>query len=240
MQLDHHADWPLPASELLPALELMRSVARADLTALLLHDEATGNLVPALVDGMDGDGISLLGVHKPGNGAFGLVMTEQRRVVIRNAMTYDGLGDLARSIGFRHIEILPLCGVDDGIVGELAIMYRHSRRTSRRQVRLVEDLAKLVVCAVLQARRGLAAELARDSVQLEVSRRTQALARVSHELRTPLQSIAGYLDLLREGAAEPLAPEQARLIGRVYDSEQMPEHVIDDLVALSHIETGHA
>src|SRR6476661_3266584 len=216
MQLDHHADWPLPASELLPALELMRSVARADFTALLLHDEVTGNLVPALVDGMDGDGIALLGVHKPGTGAFGLVMTEQRRVVIRNAWT------------------------DDGVVGELAIMYRHSRRTSRRQVRLVEDLAKLVVCAVLQARRGLAAELARDSVQLEVSRRTQALARVSHELRTPLQSIAGYLDLLREGAAEPLAPEQARLIGRVYDSEQMPEHVIDDLVALSHIETGHA
>jgi signal transduction histidine kinase len=240
MQLDHHPDWPLPASELLPALELMRSVARADYTALLLHDEATGELVPALVDGMDGDRMSLLGVHTPGNGAFGMVMTTPRRLVIRNAMSHDGLADLARAIGFRHIEIIPLCGVREGVVGELAIMYRRSRRTSRRTVRVVEDLAKLVVCAVLQARRGFAAEQARDSVQHEVSRRTEALARVSHELRTPLQSIAGYVDLLREGAAEPLAPEQARLIGRVYDSEQMLEHVIDDLVALSRIETGHA
>ena len=240
MQFETHVDWPLPTSELLPALELMRSVARADFTALLLHDDTSGKLIPALVDGMADDGISLLGVHQAGTGAFGLVMTEQRRMVIRNAMTYDGLGDLARTIGFRHIEILPLCGVGRAMVGELAIMYRHSRRTSRRQVRLVEHVAQLVVCAVLQARRGRVAESTRDTMLGEVHRRTQALARVSHELRTPLQSIAGYLDLLREGAAEPLAPEQSRIISRVYDSEQMLEHVIDDLVALSHIETGHA
>lgn len=238
MQFETHPNWPLPASELLPALELMRSVARADITALLLRDDASDALLPALVDGMDGDGLSLFGVHRSGSGAFGIVMKEQRRMVIRDAMTYDGLGELARSIGFRHIEIVPLCDDDAGMLGELAIMYRHSRRTSRRQVRLVEHLAKLVVCAVLQARRGLAAEHARDSVQVEVSRRTQALARVSHELRTPLQSISGYLDLLREGAAEPLEPEQSRLIGRVCESEQMLERVIDDLVALSRLETG--
>ena len=41
------------------------------------------------------------------------------------------------------------------------------------------------------------------------------MARLSHELRTPLQSIAGYIELLRSGAPEPLTPAQAYLVERM-------------------------
>ncbi len=62
---------------------------------------------------------------------------------------------------------------------------------------------------------------------------------MSHELRTPLQSIAGYIDLLRVGAATPPTPEQARLLARVHDSEEVLVHVIDDLITFSRLEAGH-
>jgi len=62
---------------------------------------------------------------------------------------------------------------------------------------------------------------------------------MSHELRTPLQSIAGYIDLLRIGAADPPSPEQARLLARVHDSEEVLVHVIDDLIMFSRLEAGH-
>jgi signal transduction histidine kinase len=62
---------------------------------------------------------------------------------------------------------------------------------------------------------------------------------MSHELRTPLQSIAGYVELLRAGAVEPLTPALARVLARVHDSEEVLVHVIDDLITFSRLESGH-
>jgi signal transduction histidine kinase len=83
------------------------------------------------------------------------------------------------------------------------------------------------------------AERARESAEQVGRARIQFFARMSHELRTPLQSIAGYIDLLRVGSAEPLTPAQARLLGRVRDSEEILVHVIDDLITFSRLEAGH-
>jgi signal transduction histidine kinase len=40
----------------------------------------------------------------------------------------------------------------------------------------------------------------------------ELLRGATHELRTPLTSIAGYLELLADGAAGPVTGEQARLL----------------------------
>jgi two-component system, OmpR family, phosphate regulon sensor histidine kinase PhoR len=42
--------------------------------------------------------------------------------------------------------------------------------------------------------------------------RDQRLARVGHELRAPLASIAGYVEVLLDGALGDLAPEQVRAL----------------------------
>jgi signal transduction histidine kinase len=96
-----------------------------------------------------------------------------------------------------------------------------------------------VVSAVLQAQRCTAANNARETAEQIGRAKIQFLARMSHELRTPLQSIAGYLDLLRVDGANPLTPTQAHQVERMYISEQILVHVIDDLITFSQLESGH-
>jgi len=240
MQLDTHASWPLPAAELRPALELVLTLARADMTVLLLHDDTSDTLTPAAASGLDDEHVALMGAHRPGTDAFTVALAEHRRIVVRDAWDGDqSFGPLAQALGFRGIEIVPLFGLDGQIVGELVMMFRRARSTSKRMIRLVEQCGQLVVVAVSEARRRADAERARDRTEQAGRAKIQFFARMSHELRTPLQSIAGYIDLLRVGAADPPTPEQARLLARVHDSEEVLVHVIDDLITFSRLEAGH-
>ncbi len=239
MQLDSHGSWPLPAAELRPALELALALARADMTVLLLHDESVGALVPAAAFGIDDEQVALIGSHRAGDD-FGAALSEHRHVVVRDAWQHDGsFGPLAHTLGFRALEIVPLFGGDGQSIGELVMMFRRARSTSKRMVKLVDHCADLVVLAVSQARRRAEAERARDTSEQAGRAKIQFFARMSHELRTPLQSIAGYIDLLRVGVADPPTPEQARLLARVHDSEEVLVHVIDDLITFSRLEAGH-
>jgi signal transduction histidine kinase len=232
--------WPLPARELMPALDLALSLARADIAVLLLHDENTGTLLPALAQGISEEQFALIGERRMNNDPFGIAMTERRRVVVRDVWTeQDSLRPLAHALGFRSMDVVPLVGLDGQTIGEIAMMFRHARGASRRMVQLIEQCGRLVVCTLQQARRRAEAERARDTAEQTGRAKIQFLARMSHELRTPLQSIAGYIDLLRVGAAEPLTPRQARLLARVHDSEEILVHVIDDLITFSRLEAGH-
>jgi signal transduction histidine kinase len=242
MQRDTHAPpaWPLPAAELRPALELALTLARADMTVLLLHDETDGTLVPAVAYGIDDDQAALIGAHRSGADAFSLALSEHRRVVVRDALdANESFKTLAHSLGVRAIEIVPLFGLEGQTIGELVMMFRQDRTTSKRMVRLVEQCGRLVVVALSEARGRADAERARERTEQAGRAKIQFFARMSHELRTPLQSIAGYIDLLRVGAADPPTPEQARLLARVHDSEEVLVHVIDDLITFSRLEAGH-
>ena len=235
-----HGTWPLPADELRPALELAGALARADMTVLLLHDEIAGVVVPAAAQGLTEAQAALLGQHRPGEDAFGLALTQRRRIVVRDVPRREkNLADIARSVGFRTLEIVPLIGLNDEIVGEIVMMYRRARCSSRKMFKLIEDCARLVVMTVQHARRAVEAERAREAAEQVGRAKIQFLARMSHELRTPLQSIAGYIDLLRVGGRDSLSPEQARMLARVHDSEEILVHVIDDLITFSRLEAGH-
>lgn len=240
MQSETHATWPLPATELKPALELTLALAHADMTALFLHDDAAGALFPAVGHGLSEAQCALLGTHRAGVGPFGQALSEHRRIVVRDAWQQgESLSQAAHSLGFRGIEIVPLFGHEDQAVGALAVMYRRARGSSRRSFPLVEQCGRLVASAVLHARRRVEAERARDNAEQVGRAKIQFLARMSHELRTPLQSIAGYTELLRVGAATPLSPAQTRLLDRVRDNEQILVHVIDDLITFARLEAGH-
>jgi two-component system sensor histidine kinase BarA len=64
------------------------------------------------------------------------------------------------------------------------------------------------------------------------------LATVSHELRTPLTSIIGYSEMLSEGLAGPMQPEQAEFVKTIHDNGQHLLSLIMGLLDLSKLESG--
>jgi signal transduction histidine kinase len=64
------------------------------------------------------------------------------------------------------------------------------------------------------------------------------LATVSHELRTPLTSIIGYSEMLTEGLAGEMKPEQFEFVKTIHDNGQHLLSLIMGLLDLSKLESG--
>jgi len=68
--------------------------------------------------------------------------------------------------------------------------------------------------------------------------RTEFISTVSHELRTPLTSIAGYTEMLLDGAAGMLNDEQQSSLNIVKHNVDRLTGMIEDLLDISRIESG--
>ncbi len=68
--------------------------------------------------------------------------------------------------------------------------------------------------------------------------RSAFLAALSHELRTPLNSILGFADVLLSEAEGPLSPEGRENLEVIHSSGQHLRSLIDDILALSALESG--
>jgi two-component system, OmpR family, phosphate regulon sensor histidine kinase PhoR len=74
-----------------------------------------------------------------------------------------------------------------------------------------------------------------DLRRLEAVRR-DFVANVSHELKTPLTSIAGYAETL--AAEAPAGSQTAQFAKTILANAQRMQHLVDDLLDLSRIESG--
>lgn len=239
MQVAADEPWPLPTTELQPALELASALTRADMGVLMLHDDGADALLPAACVGLSDEDRDCIGAQRAGVGPFGQAVSERRRVVIRDvSKEAPAFVPLVDRLGIRTIEIQPLVANGQAI-GALGLMFRQNRSAKKQRAHMVDLTASLLVTAVVQARLRHAAEQQRLEAEQHGRAKVQLMARLSHELRTPLQSIAGYIELLRLGAPEPLTPAQAYLLDRMLDGEQILVHVVDDLITFSRLETGH-
>ncbi|PRY21969.1 ATP-binding protein [Pseudosporangium ferrugineum] len=68
--------------------------------------------------------------------------------------------------------------------------------------------------------------------------KTDFMSTVSHELRTPLTSIAGYVELLLDGEAGELGPQQRRMLEVIGRNSRRLRELIEDMLILSKIESG--
>ena len=64
------------------------------------------------------------------------------------------------------------------------------------------------------------------------------VATVSHELRTPLTSMMGFLEMLREGEAGELLPEQERFLSIVYRSSERLQRLVGDLLFVARLDAN--
>lgn len=216
MQVAPTHAWPLEASELKPALQLILALARANTGILLLRDHQTDTLHPVLAAGLSETQCARFGAHR-----------------------VDEVSGVAHALGYHTVEVLPFLGHDGRLLGAIGIIFQNGRGSPRRAAKLESFCADTIACAVWHAHRHLEAEGARERLDRTTRAKIQFLARMSHELRTPLQSIAGYVDLLRAGASEPLTASQTRMLSRIAESERILVHVIDDVITFSRLEAGH-
>ena len=237
--------WDLQAVDLKPALALALELEHAQMGVLLLYDETSDELFPALGEGLTPEQCAQFAHQRPGIGPFGIAFAEHRRVTVPDALHGDdsdavaagAIHMAARQLGFRSMDIIPIA---DGTraVGTLALLFRRTHAPSERAARLVEMCAHTMAIALDSAKRRHEADKKRKRVEDLSRAKIHFFARMSHELRTPLQSIAGYVDLLRLGVRGRVTPAQAELLFRVEKSEQLLLSVIDDLITFSRIEVG--
>jgi signal transduction histidine kinase len=221
--------------DLRPALQLALALERAPMGLILLHDDLSGHLYPALAEGLTSEQCSEFGIHRPGEGAVGRAFSTRQFVTADVGVEGDDtMKRRAQTLGFTVIVAIPL-GPDDGeALGVLALLFKRKREAGKHLPLAV----RFIGSALENARRRHEAERAREIAEVHSHSKTQFFARMSHELRTPLQSILGYIDLLRLGIPEPMPPKDIELLERAARSGQVVLSVIDDLITFSRSEAG--
>jgi hypothetical protein len=127
---------------------------------------------------------------------------------------------------------------DTGAVRGAAVIARDITDLKRQQSQLEALLAKeRVARADAEAAQGALAE--QNERLRELDRlKDEFIALVSHELRTPLTSIHGYVELLLEGGAGELGPDQERFLGVVARNSQRLMQLVGDLLFMAQVEAG--
>jgi two-component system phosphate regulon sensor histidine kinase PhoR len=75
--------------------------------------------------------------------------------------------------------------------------------------------------------------------RLETMRR-DFVANVSHELKTPVTVLAGFVETLGDAAIEMTAPQRKRYLGLMAEQAKRMQRLIEDLLALSALESSAA
>jgi len=102
------------------------------------------------------------------------------------------------------------------------------------------DLEAQVAARTRDLEAARAELLARSRQNEEADRLKNAfIANMSHEIRTPLNSVLALTQLLREGVAGPLTVDQRKYLQIIERNGQALLHLINDVLDLSRIETGH-
>jgi signal transduction histidine kinase len=141
--------------------------------------------------------------------------------------------------GFLLLALIVLCAT------LVPILRRVTVAVEVRNKRLVEQAATLERSLALAHEARTEAESARRALSEQNKRlreldrlKDEFLSLVSHELRTPLTSIRGYLDLVLEGEAGEINPEQRRFLEAVERNSGRLLRLVGDLLFVAQADAG--
>lgn len=140
--------------------------------------------------------------------------------------------------GLRAFVVAPVVAGTE-VLGVLVAGRRGVERPwTASEVGLIESVADDMGRAVQHAR--LFEQQSTVVSQLREIDRTKSdfLSTISHELRTPLTSIAGYVEMMRDGEAGEVAPMQHQMLDVVARNTRRLRDLIEDVLILSRVESG--
>ncbi|WP_233625161.1 ATP-binding protein [Actinoplanes sp. ATCC 53533] len=103
-----------------------------------------------------------------------------------------------------------------------------------------DELVALMSGISAQIAQFIERRLVEDLQRQLIRTKNEYLALIGHELRTPLTSIAAYTELLRDADAETLVADGPRLLEVIDRNSTQLRHIINELLELSALDTGHA
>lgn len=150
----------------------------------------------------------------------------------------SGLSVEVRTPAGRSALLSPLAAAESspGVVVVLADESGFLRNPDR--LRTIGACSAQVALAL--QRDALTDELHRSTVRAETERlRSALLSSVSHDLRTPLATICGASSSLIDGGDRIGPTEQRALLQSVYDEANRLARLVDNLLHMTRIESGH-
>jgi signal transduction histidine kinase len=113
---------------------------------------------------------------------------------------------------------------DDRRLGALDLYRTTPGELNAREMSVAQTLADVTTAYLLNAQ-------ARQA-------KTEFVAMVSHELRTPMTSIAGFVELLEDGAGGTLTPDQEDFVDAIHRNSDRLTALANDLLTVSSLESG--
>jgi signal transduction histidine kinase len=176
---------------------------------------------------------------RPGEDLAGQALARRQAVVANNYRSMSWATPASSSSGIQAGLAVPVVRGDvtygvlvAGKVGQ-AVFFSDSE--SRVLSLFVDQVAAALATAeAFEQQRRAVLELERLN-----QAKTDFVYVVSHELRTPLTSVKGYIDLLLEGEAGPLSPDQLEFLDIARNNADRLVALINDLLDVARIETGN-
>jgi two-component system, sensor histidine kinase and response regulator len=175
----------------------------------------------------------------------------------RAADLQDGPIDLLYKGKVRSQIITPL-RVQDQLWGLLIAHQCSPRDWGPRDIKFLEQIAEHMAIAIHQAQLYQQVQVQKQTLEQQVAQRTQDLqdalvetqsanrvksdflATMSHELRTPLTCVIGMSATLIRWSLGPLNDKQRSYLQTIHDSGEHLLELINDILELSHAESGKA